>query len=128
MSGTILVGGLAAVGLLLLLLFFKLSDGDNKKHFILQLIFLSFIMFVIVLIGKTSIDYKDDCSWLVANSTTNGSLSSYEYEYTCNPSSNTTSTTFYQITVWLMRITFVYLFLFMAVWIFEYFKTRGDRS
>lgn len=127
MSGTVLIAGLSAVGILLLLLFFKLSDGDNKKHFILQLVFLSFIMFVIVLIGKTSIDYQDNCSWLVTNSTTVGSLSSYNYAYTCNPTSNNTQSTFYQLTLWLMRITFVYLFLFMAVWIFDYFKTRGDR-
>ena len=127
MSGIVLIAGLVGVGLLLLLLFFKLSDGDNKKHFILQLIFLSFIMFVIVLIGKTSIDYKDNCEWLVDNTTTVGNFTSYNHSYTCNTNSTTTSSTFYQLTLWLMRITFVYLFLFMAIWIFEYFKTRGDR-
>jgi hypothetical protein len=76
------------------------------------------------LLGKASIDYQDNCSWLVDNSTTVGDLTTYGYSYQCSPNPNTTATTFYTTTVWIARITTIYLFFAFAFELFTWFAWR----
>lgn len=127
MSSAVLIGGLGVVALILMLLFFKLSDDPDKKHFFLQVLFLGFIVMVIVLIGKASYDEKDHCSWLVANSTTSGSTTSYSYDYTCETNTQTTASLFYRLTTWIMYITIVYIGLYYAyeTFMFVAFRKKG---
>lgn len=115
MSGVILINALGILAAILILLFFKLSDADDKKHFLLQILFLGFIMIIVVLIGKSAVDYKDNCAWLVKNDTLTGNTTSYTYDYICDPDTNGTADTFYKVTVWIMRITGIYLFLYLLV-------------
>jgi hypothetical protein len=130
MSGGVLIAGLGVVGLLLIMLFFKLGEREDNKHFLLQLIFLGFIVFVMILIGKTTIDYNDNCSWLVTNSTTSGSLTSYQYSYQCSTNNNNTASSFYDVTVWIFRIVIIYLFLYYAIEAFNYlaFRKKGGEE
>ena len=125
MSGAILINSLAIVGAMLLILFFKLNDAEDKKHFLLQLLILGFVLGIILLAGKTALDYKDDCSWLVNNSTTSGSTSTYEYAYTCHTNTNTTANTFYNVTVWVMRIFAVYMLIYFFYEVAVYFGIIG---
>lgn len=125
MSATPLIMGLAVVAGILCFLFWKLGQDPDKKHFLLQVLFLSFIVFVIVLLGKASYDYKDNCSWLVANSTSSGSTTSYEYTYECDANDNATHSSFYNLTTWIMRIVVIYLFLYYSYEVFMYFSSRG---
>lgn len=125
MGGGVLVAGLGVVGVLLILLFFKLGEREDEKHFVLQMFFLAFIVFVMVLIGKTAIDYKDDCDWHMSNSTVVGNITSYDYVYECNVNTNSTSSTFYDMTVWIMRIVVIYLFLYFAIEVFYFLRDRA---
>jgi hypothetical protein len=124
MSSTVLIGGLAVVGAMLIALFFKLSDDPDKKHFLLQILFLGFIVFIMVLVGKASFDEKDHCNWLVSNSTTSGLTTSYDYVYSCSENTNSTHQTFYTLTVWIMRIVMIYVFLYFSFEVFNFFRSR----
>lgn len=124
MSGTILVGSLAVVSGILCFLFWKLDDNDAKSRFPLQVIVLGFLLGTIILLGKAAVDYNDNCSWLVDNSTVSGATTSYSYSYQCDTNSNNTSRIFYGVTVWISRIIAIYLFLTFSLQIFEYFKWR----
>jgi hypothetical protein len=122
MAGTILVGALAIVAAILCFLFWKLSQEiDSKYGYALQIFVFAFLLGVIMLLGKVSLDYKDNCSWLVSNSTISGSTTSYSYSYTCSTNTNNTARIFYEVTLWLTRIVMTYLFLAFAFEMINYF-------
>ena len=121
MSGLTLVASLGIVGLLVALLMFKLDSQDNK-HIFLQVIFISFLLGIVVLLGKASLDYNDNCGWLVSNETVEGNSTIFANNYVCNTNTNTTANTFYQWTVWIMRVTFVYM---IAYFIYELLVYAG---
>ena len=127
MSGTILVASLGILAAILCFLFWKLSDETGDKRFPLQVIIFGFLLGVIILLGKAAVDYQDNCSWLVNNSTTVGDLTTYGYSYQCSANPNTTAITFYSATVWIARITTIYLFFAFAFELFEWFawKKKG---
>lgn len=132
MAGTVLLGAMGIVAFLLLLLFFKLGQ-DEKKHYLFQILILSFVFVIIVLLGKTGLDYKDNCSWLVTNSTVSGSITSYQYGYQCSTNTSNSANIFYEVTVWIMRVTGIYMFLYFLYEILIYFgvfksneKQEGD--
>lgn len=125
MGGAILINSLAVVGVLLVILFFKLNDSEDKKHFLLQLLLLGFILGIAVLVGKTALDYKDDCSWLVMNDTISGDYTVYNYDYQCHENTNTTAETFYKVTTWIMRIVAIYIFLYFVYELLVYFGLIG---
>ena len=124
MSGTVLIGALSAIAAILLVLFFRLGDNDEGKHYILQVLFLGFIIGVIVLIGKTAIDYKDNCAWLVSNSSLSGATTLYEYTYECSENTNNTASILYQVCLWIFSITVIYIFLYYFYEVFNYFKIK----
>jgi hypothetical protein len=84
---------------------------------------------VVVLLGKVGVDYEDNCSWLVNNSTTSGATTSYNYVYDCSENTNSTASTFYGVTVWIARLTAAYLLLTFAFELITYFGMikKGER-
>lgn len=119
MSGTILVAALGICSALLLFLFFKLGDEQKEESgwtkYPLQIIILGFLLGMIVLLGKATLDYNDNCAWLVNNSTSlSNSTTSYQYSYSCSTNTNTTASAFYQLTLWIMRLVTAYLVLAFA--------------
>lgn len=135
MNELVLILGLVGVTFALIALFYKLSQDNKNTHFLLQLIFLGFIMALFVLISKSTVDYKNDCQWLVnyteyhVNHTHNGIDDEHNYYmYQCNENTNDTSTSFYKLTVWIMRITMIYILLYFSMELFKYFgrKKRGE--
>jgi hypothetical protein len=125
MAGSILVASLGIIAAVLCFLFWKLSEENSgEKRFPLQVIIFGFLLGVIVLLGKASVDYEDNCSWLVDNSTTVGDTTTYGYSYQCSENTNTTATTFYSVTLWIMRVTTLYLFFSFAFELFQWFAWR----
>lgn len=120
MGGSVLIGGLGIALAVFVAIFYKLSQNEDEGfgHFALQILFLGFIMGGLVLVGKATLDYKDNCAWLVSNSTTSGTTTNYNYTYECSENTNNTSTTFYKSTLWVMIITSIYLLVYFAVKIF----------
>lgn len=111
-----------------MILFFKLNSTEDNKHFLLQLLLLGFVLVIVVLIGKAALDYKDDCSWVVANSTTSGGYDIYNYNYQCHTNDKTTADTFYKITLWIMRIVAIYIFLYFVYEVLVSFGLIGGRD
>lgn len=128
MAGSILVASLGLIAAILLFLFWKLSEetGNNYKY-PLQIMMFGFLLGVIVLLGKVAVDYEDNCSWLVNNSTTSGATTSYQYTYACSENPNNTARTFYSVTVWIARIVTIYLFFAFVLEVMNYFawKKKG---
>jgi len=123
MSGSILIGGLLGVAVILIYILFKLNDKEENGFgdYAMFIIVLGFLLGILILLGKTAVDYEDNCGWLVNNSTTNGSTTSYSYAYTCSENTNTTANTFYELTLWIMRLTIAYVVIAGAFQIISYF-------
>ena len=128
MGGSILVASLAVVAGILLWLFNSLRDGEGKSNYALQIIILSFILGAVLLLGKTAYEYKDNCAWLVNESTTSGSTTSYSYMYSCSTNSSTTPGLFYEITVWVMRLIALYVFLAFIWELIQYLSGEKKRK
>jgi ABC-type thiamin/hydroxymethylpyrimidine transport system permease subunit len=130
MSGGVIVASLGVVGAILAFMFFKLGEREDGKHYALQVIILAFILGVVVLLGKTSVDYQDNCSWLVSNSTSVGFTTNYHYSYECSDNTNNTATSFYKITLWVTRLIALYLLLTFVFELFSFydFKKRGGEN
>ena len=124
MSGTILVASLSVIAAILCFLFWKLSEETGGGRFPLQVIIFGFLLGVIVLLGKVAVDYEDNCAWLVTNSTLSGATTSYGYEYSCSENTNSTASVFYSVTVWIARVTTLYIFFAFAFELFEWFAWR----
>jgi len=132
MSGSIILGCLVGVALILLALYYSLRDSSGDSHYALKVILLGFLLGIILLIGKVAIDNNTNCSWLVNNSTTVGSTSSYNYVYTCEANDSTVANTLYNMSLWVMRLVSAYLILVFAFDVISYFggkrkkKIEGD--
>ena len=127
MSGTILIASIGVVSLIVVLLFFKLGENPDKNHYILQILFLGFIVGLIFLLGKSAIDYKDNCSWLVNSSSTTGSTTTYSYSYNCSTNTNNTANVFFEACNWIFRVTIAYILIYWFVEIWKYFTVkRGE--
>jgi hypothetical protein len=124
MSGTILVASIGVIAAILCFLFWKLSEEKGDSRFPLQVIIFGFLLGVIVLLGKVAVDYEDNCAWLVTNSTLSGSTTSYAYDYSCSENTNSTASIFYGVTVWIARVTALYLFMAFALELFQWFAWR----
>lgn len=126
MSGGVLVASLGITAAILLFLFLKLGEEQETRsgwtRYPLQILVLGFLLGTLVLLGKTAYDYKDNCAWLVSNSTVSGGFTSYGYGYNCSENTQNTASTYYQITVWVMRLVIAYLVL---VFVFEFILYLG---
>ena len=125
MGGAILISALGFVGLILGVLFLKLGQNEDQKHYPLQILLLFFILGIIVLMGKTTLDYKDNCAWLVSNDTVAGNTTIYQYAYTCSANTANTSNTFYEWTIWIMRIIALYMCAYLIYSVLKYMGWVG---
>lgn len=136
MGYSVLMGSLAVVAIILLVLFviirqLDLGNGTTTQYMImnaLQLILIGFVLGIIVMLGKIGIESYDNCSWLVTNSTTSGSTTSYNYDYQCDVNTNSTASTFYQMTLWMMRLIIAFMILAFAFDIIQYFGEQKKRK
>ena len=104
-------------------MFFKLSEqkitqelqGEKPtNHFVLQLMILFFILSSVLLLGKVGIDDSNHCDFVVTNSTIVGNVTNNSYDYLCSTNTNSTSFTFYKITLWFMRLLTAYIFIYFT--------------
>ena len=97
------------IGLILLVISFKLDD----KHQVLKVLSLFFAVFVILMLGKTTIDSKEVCKREINKIVNN----TYSYNTVCyNTTTSTTPSTVFISTLWYFRIVFIYVFGFL-IWL-----------
>jgi heme/copper-type cytochrome/quinol oxidase subunit 2 len=133
-SVTILIGA-SVVTFLLILLFMQMGksskdengDKTGSNHVLLQVLLLGFILSGLVIIGKASFDDSGkNCGWLVNQSISSGNTTSYDYNYICSTDNTTTGFTFYQLTVWIMRLVGIYIFCYLVYVVLTYFGFVGN--
>lgn len=125
----ILVASMIGVSFILIALFYVLGQ-DEETHYALKVILLAFILGIIVLLGKVSIDEQNYCDLVVSNSTVSGNTTSYSYDRVCEVNANSTASAFYNITLWVMRLVTLYLIISFSFQIFNYFnwKKKGGEQ
>ena len=118
MGTALIIGGITAFCFLLIYMFFKLNDVKTKSpdgtkigHFLLQLIVLLFLLSSLILLGKATLDGRDSCSFVNTNTTIEGGLTSYNYDYICEADTKNTVNIFYYVVVSFVSLTFLYLFI-----------------
>ena len=122
-------GVLAGVGIALFLLiymFFKFNRFSDEKqgsnHFLLQLLILFFILAGFLLLAKATVDVSNNCEQELVNSTVVGDTSVYNYDIVCNESPYNTSSIFYKVILWFVRIISFYIFIYIAYEVLKYWK------
>jgi len=136
--GLELIIAIGAVGFLLSYLFFKTDKDNSKAHLLLRLLLLGCLFGVFVLLGKAGLDSANNCD-LVINRTVDlddglGNHNvSYFYDTVCysNTEANT-SLTFYNLTLWIVRLISVYLLVYffyeLFIWISDMIRGQRGRS
>lgn len=132
----ILMIGLGLVGFLLAYLFFNFGkDEISQKHYLLRLLLLGCLFGVFVLIGKAGLDSTETCDNLLSNTTLveNDTVELYNYEVVCYESDpNNTASTFYLLTLWIVRLISLYILVYLFYEILSYFarmiNSRRGRS
>lgn len=130
MGGAILVTSLLGVAAILLIIY-QVLDRKSENQYAFKVILFAFILGIILLLGKTSVDYSNHCELLLANATVAGSITTYDYGYFCIENTNTTALTFYEITLWIARILIAYLvfaFAFEAIQYFGWWNRGGKQN
>lgn len=106
-----------SIGIVAVLILF-LSSILHKDHALLKFLLVIFLFILCFLIGKASIDAKDDCSLLLnfTNETENAvnlTETSFHYSTYCINDTTQTATLFYKTTLWLFRLFGMYAFLYI---------------
>lgn len=115
--------GISATIFLLAYIMFKLKtdvDAGGQNHFILQLILMFFIVGLLALMGKATLDSSQPCQWLVVNQTVTGDTTTFTNEYVCDEATSNTGLNFYKAIMWTVRILFTYIFLYIAYEVLKY--------
>jgi len=103
MNIAIFIGcGLITFFLLYFIIHFQTKDSIVNAF--IQIIGLGFIFVFLIILSVSVLDEQDYCSIVAENSTINGSTTTYDYNYFCYTNPNPTSTNFYQVVMWFIRI------------------------
>jgi len=123
MAGSILVASLIGVAIILVYLAIKLTERDSEGigDYAILIVLIGFLLGILLLLSKTAVDYEDNCGWLVNNSTTSGSTTSYQHIYQCSENTNTTANSFYNLTLWVIRLVVAYIIIGFFFQLFNYF-------
>jgi hypothetical protein len=129
--GLEIVLALGIVGAILVFLFNSLRDSEGETHYALQIIVLGFLLWVIILLGKAAVDYNNTCVSGISNQTTvynylednvtiNNTLVLNNYSEICFESGYSTATSLLKATLWITRLTALYLILSFAFELINY--------
>lgn len=124
MSEFVLMAGLGIVGFLLAYLFFNFGkDEISQKHYLLRLLLIGCLFGVFVLIGKVGLDSGVTCELVVNNTYENNTIINYEYERVCFDNTDaSTGLTFYNLTLWIVRLISSYILIYLFYEIFMYMR------
>lgn len=121
--GLEIIAGIGLTIFLLAYIMFKLKTDVNdggQNHFILQLILMFFIVGLIALLGKATLDSGSVCNWNVINQTVTANTTTFVNSYQCATPVTNTSLNFYKASLWIVRILFTYIFLYIAYEVLKY--------
>lgn len=118
-----LIIGLGIVGFLLAYLFFKSGD-DYQEHVLLRILLLGLLFGVFILIGSAGLDSTTSCDVIISNQTEyevvgNATVTEFSYDTLCyEKGSDNTALSFYQLTLWIVRLVSTYLIIYLVYKIF----------
>lgn len=124
MNATAVIVGIGLVAFLAAYMLFKLRSSSEEsfsgpggnKHFLLQLVFL--FLFLSSLTFLANAVYKVDsqvCAINEYNEIVHAHNTSMHYDYECFNTNSTQGESFYKAVLWIVRIIYVYIFLYF-VW------------
>ena len=116
MGSAIILAGITVFCFILVYMFFKLNDikiknpdGNQTGTFLLQLLVLLFLLSSIVLLGKATLDARNECAFINSSTTVDGATTNYNYTYICEEDTRNTVNIFYYLIMGFVSILFLYL-------------------
>ena len=110
--------GVGIISFLLLYLAFNL----DKEHVYLKLLIIFVVVFMLILIPKQTLDFKDSCEAVVDNKTITNETITYEYKEFCIANPNNTTDVFYKIYLWFVGLFGIYVLIYYIKVMLEYFE------
>lgn len=101
--------GVAVVGLILLFIAFKLDED----HIIWKLFIILMVSLMLIFVPKAAIDSNKNCVVAPVSSTIQNGVASYNYDLVCSENEETTASNFFKTYMWIVRILFIYLMLYI---------------
>jgi len=115
------LGIILAVGIISFLLLY-LAFNLDKEHVYLKLLIIFVVVFMLILIPKQTLDFKDTCEVVVDNKTIINETTSYEYSEFCINNPNNTANVFYKVYLWFVGLFGIYVLIYYIKVMLEYFK------
>jgi hypothetical protein len=114
-----LIIGMGIVGFLLAYLFYQ---GEDKTHLLLRILMLGALFGIFVLIGKAGLDADTSCELVVNSTLVEDNLTIFSYDPVCYQiTSSNTASTFYKVTLWIVRLISLYLVIYFIYEVFKWF-------
>ena len=80
-----------------------------------------------MILPKAALDDQEACQLIVSNQTTDGNVTSFEYEERCDTTPASTATTFYKTISMLTRIFYIYMLVYIVWLAFINFTKLGKK-
>lgn len=110
--------GMGIVAFILIFIFFNNKEDSNVY---MKILMIAIIVGIILLIGQAS-SQSTMCEVVVVNSTTVMGTEVFEHEEYCYTMVNSSGVIFYNVTLWIFRITYIYLFFVLLFNIYIYLR------
>jgi len=118
---------IVGLGIIASLLFYT-SFKFEKKHFVLQLLFLVVGMLMLNIIATSVIESKTSCELVLSNTTTLNNFTNYEYAQVCQEIEFQAPTSSFKLITWLLRLFFMYLFVYFFIEVINFFVKSAEQK
>lgn len=109
-------------------LFVNFKANDSILNLIIQGLGVGFIIVLVFFLPKIAIDEQNYCVTVVDNATQVGATTSFDYERVCFENTSGTSSLFYVLSLWFMRVMASFLFIYFIYYVFKKGKDLRFRS
>lgn len=118
MIGIIISAGIMA-GISAYMLF-KIKDSDFGVN--LQPLFFFMILASFIIMGSAGYESRNDCEYLLSNSTITGNTTLNAYSYTCTERAGSAGSWAYRLPLWFGYLSSLYLFVYFFMMIKDLVK------
>lgn len=120
--------GIYLLGIALVIGYFLILKSEfGEKHWLLKYVFIMGILLAGYFIPGVMLDTRTQCDFIVANATTSGSVTTYEYDSFCFTTETDTPETFYIVFAWLYYFLILYFLIKIFYDLYQYMKPKVMR-
>lgn len=120
--GIILSAGIMSIVSAYLLFKIKESENNNSMNNALQIMFFFMVLANFIIMGSAGYESRNDCSYLLTNSTVSANVTTNEYGFICTERVTGSASWVYRLPVWLSYASAMYLVVYLLMLVVNIIK------